>query len=312
MKSEIPSWLQQSFYQRMAYLTRLWDSAEKIMKSFDESKIEYVPLKGIVAKDYYPNKFMRQMSDIDILIHEKDYENKIKPIMKEMNFTEGHRTDYEIHWIKGNSNIEFHDKLIPNYNKDFYQVIGDGWEWIKKHSNFEYSFLHFAKHYRDSGIGIGHFVDLELLWENADLEVFNLGKFSSNIRKTLDCWFGDVEFSDIELFITNKIFESGQFGKKEVHLSSSNIKKLKNSGGNVKVAKTKDLFLLIFPTWQSWIERNPLLRKLPFLLPFFWIARLVSSPFKGNINGLVKKNRSIGADDDYSKQLEFVGIDYFW
>jgi hypothetical protein len=54
MGVEIPSWLNADFYQECAFLTRLWTEAEKVMAAFDESNIEYIPLKGIVNKDFRP------------------------------------------------------------------------------------------------------------------------------------------------------------------------------------------------------------------------------------------------------------------
>ena len=36
---------------------------KKVLDTFEKSGIRYVPLKGIVLKDYYPKAIMREMSD---------------------------------------------------------------------------------------------------------------------------------------------------------------------------------------------------------------------------------------------------------
>ena len=42
-------------------------------KSFGDNDIDYLPLKGIILKKYYPKSEMRFMSDIDILIKSEQY-----------------------------------------------------------------------------------------------------------------------------------------------------------------------------------------------------------------------------------------------
>ncbi len=74
MGMDIPDWLKTSFLHKVVFLTRLWDAAEIVMKAFNEAGVEYKPLKGISMKDRYPDKYMRYMSDVDILIHENEYE----------------------------------------------------------------------------------------------------------------------------------------------------------------------------------------------------------------------------------------------
>ena len=311
---EIPKWLTVKFQVNMGLLENLWYKNNEIQESLKKEGIEYIPLKGIVLKDLYPSPYMRQMSDVDILIHEKDHKTKIRPIMLSLGYTEGIESDHELHWIKDRQLIEFHKRIIPSYNKDFYRVIGDGFEWIKDHE-YEYIFTHFAKHYRDSGIGISHLVDLEILREQATdkgLKELHLDKFYDNVQRTLDCWFKDREFDDVTARITDTIFKSGEYGTKATSLKSRNLKKINAANGDAKTARTKDFMRLIFPPYSAMKMRNPVLKKLPVLLPFFWSWRIICSPFKGRIGDVYRENRSITTEDlSYKEELNAVGLD-FW
>lgn len=52
----------------------------ELLKFLEQNKIWYLPLKGIILKEYYPSVGMRQMSDNDILFDEK-YADEIRDYM---------------------------------------------------------------------------------------------------------------------------------------------------------------------------------------------------------------------------------------
>ena len=58
--------------------------------------------------------------------------------------------------------------------------------------------------------------------------------------------------------------------------------------------------------------RNPILKKLPILLPFFWLWRIITAPFKGKIKRAYRENKAIMQDKSgYKEELNSVGLD-FW
>lgn len=311
---EIPDWLNVKFQVKMRFMENLWYKSNEITVAFRENDIEYIPLKGIILKDLYPSPYMRLMSDADILIREKDYRKKIRPVMQSLGYIEGTESDHELHWEKDGFLIELHKRIIPSYNKDFYKVIGDGFEWVKE-NKYAYIFTHFAKHYRDSGIGIKHLVDLEVLRDKATdkgLKELYLDKFYENVQRTLDCWFRDKEFDEVTEQITQTILKSGEYGTKKTSLKSQNLKKLNEADGNYKKARVKDFVGKVFPPYSAMKNRYAILKKLPVLLPFMWIWRIICSPFKGNVRESLKQNKMITEDkDNYKEELNAVGLD-FW
>ncbi len=91
--------------------------------------------------------------------------------MNRLGYLPGVESNHEYVWDKKNMlHVELHKMLIPSYNKDYYAYFGDGWRLAKKYDGsefkmsdedtFVYIFTHFAKHYRDAGIGIRHITDI--------------------------------------------------------------------------------------------------------------------------------------------------------
>ena len=143
---------------------------EGIERSFQAEGIDYLLLKGAVMKQRYLHAEVRTMGDADILIREGQYE-RIRPILQELGFTEILESDHELIWDKpGRLHLELHKRPIPSYNKDFYAYYGDGWSLahrtdssrheMRDEDEFIYLFTHYAKHYRDGGVGIRQVADL--------------------------------------------------------------------------------------------------------------------------------------------------------
>ena len=82
-----------------AGITMNYDRERKrILDALEQAQIWYVPLKGAVLQEYYPQKEWRQMSDNDILFDAGKAE-EVRKIMTSLGyacdrFDEGHRDDY--------------------------------------------------------------------------------------------------------------------------------------------------------------------------------------------------------------------------
>lgn len=310
---EEPKYIKDRYLSNCYHLSLLWNEANKVIEAFNSNNIENIPLKGIVNKDRYKDKFMRNMSDVDILIHTKDYKKKIYPIMESLGFKEFTESDHEYVWKKDNIvTIELHKKLIPSYDKDFYKVIKDGWDWYRNDNEFTYLFLHFTKHFRDAGIGISHMVDMFVNWKDNKenvLSEFHLDKFYLNIRSVLDYWFLDKEPNEIDLYISNYIFSSGNFGTKEKFDELQKEKKVYLSGGNEYKARRNDFWFRLFPPYYWMKYKYPILEKWKVLLPFYYIVRVFKALFSGEARRQMKENKEIEVNEN-NKYID-IGLDYF-
>lgn len=304
---------------------------ENLKSVFSKNGICYLILKGPVVKSKYPSSEMRTMSDIDILIKPSQYE-KIKSAMEQSGYTFELESDHEFVWRKKPFvNIELHKHLIPSYNKDFYAYFGDGWQLAKAEDNsyehilteedsFLYIFTHFAKHYRDGGIGLRHLTDLYVLLNNKKLNLdylesalkkLQIYEFFNNILNTLKMCFDCGEETELTNKIITWVIEGGSYGlKKKYDLANA----AKSVAGSNKSAKTATVFKTLFPAANAIKNRYPILEKAPFLLPIIWVVRAVSALFfrRDNIkeNSQKLKNVTDEAVKKYNEELAEVGLKF--
>lgn len=302
---------------------------QRIFDAFDEAGIDYMPLKGCKLKALYPKPELRAMGDADILIRMEQYE-KIKPIMLELGFVEGVESDHELVWRKKGLFLELHKRMIPSYNKDFYDYFGDGWRLAKLESGtryamspedeFIYLFTHFAKHYRDGGIGCRHVLDLWVFLENhpeldeirmrTELDALKLGEFYGNLRRLMVVWFGDAPTDEKMDYLTAFIFASGNWGDPEIHLLSQTVKHTKNSGQS---GRKHYFWSRLFPSAAALSQGYPILKKYPYVLPFVWGIRLMRKLFDPKAIARTEANlRALDQSkvDERQKMLNYVGLDY--
>lgn len=300
---------------------------------FEENGIDFMPLKGSVIRSLYPKPELRSMGDADILIRAEQYE-KIVPILQESGFSFVKESSNELCWNKSPFYLELHRYLVSPRHKDYFRALGDGWQLAKpaegcKHRYvmsdedfFVFLLVHFAKHYRTSGIGIKHMTDIWLYLKAKPelddayiaqkLEQLHLLRFYENVCKTVDAWFENAEFDDITYLITEKIFSSGAFGTKETVMQGNALRDMQE--GKVKNARGNRIFTAFFLPYKNMCILYPVLKKAPILLPFLWVYRGVYTVFckKGAISEQYRSINSLSTErlSKYEEDLHTVGLDY--
>ncbi len=304
----------------------------KLFACFDKEKIEYMPLKGVLLKKMYPKPEMRPMGDVDVLINTRQYE-EIKTIMQNLGYKETIESDHELIWVKSGMCVELHKRIVSSYNKDFYSYFGDGWKFAKNRSGTHYSmtaedkfvylFTHFSKHYRGTGVGLRHIVDLwvykkynpemdENYIKNA-LKKLQLDVFYENVLKTLSVWFGNEKQDSVTEFITSVILSNGVYGNRQSTLLASALKESKKTG-NSKDVRVKRILVNAFPPYNIMKEKFPFLKKVPILLPLFWVVRIINTFLfkRKQLEGKINEYKTISSQqiDSYKEGLNFVGLDF--
>lgn len=304
---------------------------KEISTQFDENNIDYMLLKGSVLKHFYPQPEIRRMGDIDILIKETQY-SKISKVLGDLGFVFRNESNHEIIWSKNNIVIELHKILMPSYNKDLHKYFGDGWKRAIKTGENSYTFSdddmliyvfsHFAKHYRDAGIGITHMCDLYVFLQakkinedyiRKELMQLKLYDFYCNIKRTLDVWFENKNSNEITDYITTVIFNSGVYGLQENTIISSALKERKKVN-NIVLGRIHRIWQRIFPSYRGMKTKYQILKKYPILLPSFWAIRLIDIIFSKrkeiskNLNDICVVNEQ--QIQEYETALNYVGLDY--
>ena len=305
---------------------------EGIERSFQAEGIDYLLLKGAVMKQRYLHAEVRTMGDADILIREGQYE-RIRPILQELGFTEILESDHELIWDKpGRLHLELHKRPIPSYNKDFYAYYGDGWSLAHRtdssrhemhdEDEFIYLFTHYAKHYRDGGVGIRQVADLfvfaqtspELDYQYIETELrkLRLYDFYKNTMATIAAWFEGGEETAMTDHLTDSIFSSGVFGTDEEHVLSSGVK----DAVHVKpeVVKWRRKMRLVFPSAKNLAKMYPILEKCKLVLPFVWVHRWIRVLLfkRQSIRQNFAKADRLTAENimNHKAKLNYVGLDF--
>lgn len=302
---------------------------DRLKNEFEQAGIDYCVLKGAYIREFYPKPEMRSMSDIDVLISDSQYK-QIKPIMKRLGYIFCYESDHEITWkLKNGLLVELHKCLVPTYNKDFIDYYGDGWKIFgSKDKLFEkqyvYSFVHFAKHYRDGGAGIKYVFDLYVLQKAkpdmdmdyilSQFKLLKLDEFYKNILETMRVWFEDAQESCITKLITNNLFESGVYGNFEQRAIAYAYKKSKQTG-SVRRARLSNVLSSAFSPLRIAKRKYRFLNTCPFLLPVAWIINWVTG-IKTNHNKIseVFKKASYSTEENVDKfrcDLKAVGLDFY-
>lgn len=262
---------------------------EKILNAFEENHIKTLIVKGAVIKDIYPQNYMRQMCDIDILV-EPDNFKKAAKIMKDMGYQKYY--NYEKHLVFTKDPfiiVELHRKLILKKDVIGYEYFNDIWQLCIPYKNYGniyqldtnhayvFCILHLLTHFKFTGIKAKDILDVYLYLEtytdtlNYDLldkifKDFGIQDFAENIKNIAYKWFGTNkidDFDEIESFI----------------LKGSNLMNRVNYSIGENDGKFKFLLQLLFPKMEIMQEKFPVLKKFPLLLPAMWITRIGKDVF---------------------------------
>lgn len=277
---------------------------EVLLEEFEKNQIECMPLKGYVLKHYYPEPGMRTMGDIDIFYNENKT-LQVRKVMKYMGYDIVKAEDkHDKYYKKPFMTLEMHKSLMGTA-EPYASYYKDIWSKIKKRENCRYIhefsiedfyiflMVHFTKHFENCGIGVRSVLDIwvynkkffnDMDWEyiKGELKKIRLDEFEENIRKLSEFWFERdmLESGDFELLnlIGDYILSSGVYGTVKNGVIVSMGKKLEKEEP-VKKFKFIHGLRVIFPDLKGMKKRFKILNRFPFLLPVFWIFRLVRAFF---------------------------------
>ena len=158
-------------YERMNYaLNQLCDALEA-------AGIPFIPLKGSVIKNYYPEPWMRTSCDIDVLIREADLDIAVEYLVKNLGYIYKHKFTHDVSmFTKNGQHIELHYSLMGDEPvKKSFLVLNNIWDMAALRKGYEYWYelpdeifyfyhiAHMAKHFENGGCGIRSFIDSHIL-----------------------------------------------------------------------------------------------------------------------------------------------------
>lgn len=301
-------------YYSAIYRYKLFDTEfNAIVKILTEAKIEFLPLKGIVIRDYYPKPWMRSFSDIDILVHQEDLKIAEEVLSSKLHYSFDNVKDHDVTAISSNGvHLELHFQLKNDSKKFKWNIVlDDVWNYTipgktaycKQLSNemlYFYHIAHMAKHFVQGGCGVRPFMDLWVITkkmqidnciQNKLLETAGLTFFAHTAEELTKKWFKNETVSDQAVKMERFVLASGLFGTNETQLASRQI---------WQNGKIRDLFRRIWVPYNHLCILYPdFRRKKKVLLPIYELKRwrtLLDSQIRKRSIDEVTKSFAISSD----------------
>lgn len=322
--SEKPDALPEALFTRLKKSFQaavLRDAAQTQMLSvlreqFGAAGIDFLLLKGAHLKALYPASELRFMVDMDILVREQD-----QPRAKEILLANGFTLDFDngkdiVFLKKPFLTVELHRSLFQEEYR-MYPYFLSVWERAALVGNHEYkmtdndlyvyTLAHLAEHYETAGSCFRPVMDLYLMekklgdklnfdYIRAQFKALGISEFAENIRKLGPCMFENTPKDDTLLLMENYV----TLGPPVKNAAVAADEKLG------KQSKAHRLFSAAFPSFKHMKTKYPILRKLPFLLPFFWIWRLLGYAFTKDKTLAKKREALINADQKSAEAMQKI------
>ncbi len=283
---------------------------EVLCGELERAKIFHMPLKGSVIRDIYPSPELRTSSDIDILI-DREKIDEVKSIMLSQGYNMISIDEYEkkpLTYVEIHLDIDPVQEGLPLCLRTGYDgyVKAEGTEYRYGMTNEDqalYQIWHFAKHVLNGGAGIRNVVDIYLfdrkretdksklesmLAENGLLELYK------RTVKLYEFWFEAGQGDESTRLFASFVASSGTFGNRE------NSVAMDMAEGKSKLGR---LWSKVFPPYKEMKNHYPVLKKIPVLLPVFYIIRPIQKLF--DPKALKREAKAVaGADNEAAEKMK--------
>ena len=282
---EIKAKFQQQILLAVCRYEQLQYELTRLKATLNDAEIPFIPLKGSVIRQYYPEPWMRTSCDIDVLVKEADVSRAMDMLLKCFDGKNVTRTHHDISFMtSGSVHIEVHhslieggrigtaEKLLENI-WDYAEPINSSFERLLRDDMFYYYHLaHMAKHLEGGGCGVRPFLDLWLL-EHIEhdeekrvrlLEAGGLNTFAAVASQLAAHWFDGKEAEEPALELEKYLIDAGAYGSSENHAAVKQVQ---------KHSKASYILTRIWMPYRDLKLLYPRLERHPVLLPVYELKR---------------------------------------
>ena len=296
-ENKIDEDIQKAFEQAMnmaafRYVKISYD-LETISNALEKAQIPFIPLKGSVLRNYYPEAWLRTSCDIDILVKNEDLDRTVNLLIEKYGYVFKERGLHDISLFSKNKiHLELHFDLT---SEDRYtKILSTVWEECVLAENKSHQYLmsnemfmfyhltHMAEHFIHGGCGIRSFIDLWIIRTKMSYdegtvlkmcEQVGLEDFYFQTQHLMKVWFESEKHTDLSIEIENFIIGAGIYGSMENNIA---INQSENKG------KIKYIFGRVILPYEKLKRLYPKLEKHKILIPFYQVRRWIYFIFKKN------------------------------
>ena len=282
---------------------RLDHECGRIRTTLEEARIPYMPLKGAVLRQYYPEPWMRTSCDVDVLVREETLDRAVEALERQGWAVKGKKNFHDISlYAPSGIHLELHfnikecmENLDPTLEKVWDHgapVAGERYEYRQTNEFLLFHLLaHMAYHFVSGGCGVRTFLDIWLLKQQLSLDekelqelcnAAELETFRGNVWALTDVWFGGKAHTAMTAQMEAFVLNGGVHGSlpNRVMMDQAKI------GG-----KTKNFINRVFMPYDSLKINYPVLEKHKWLTPLFQVVRWIRTLFNGRMKRSLRELR---------------------
>lgn len=308
-------------YQKLNY------ELEQICQTLEDAKIPFIPLKGSVIRQYYPEPWMRTSCDIDVLVHEEELDRAVA-LFEEKGYKSDAKNSHDVSlYSAGGIHIELHYETVEEgcaaeantilsniWENAVPQTTGSAHMMLTDEIFYFYHIAHMAKHFENGGCGIRPFLDIWILEHHVEhndtgrialLEQGGLLAFASAGRQLSSVWFDGAKHNEVTEQMQSYILFGGVYGTLDNRVAVHQNKQ----GGKIRYIMSR-----IFMPYDSLKFLYPILNKHKWLTPVMEVRRWFRLLRKGrmkqslhelNVNKTMSQEQISGTAD----LLQKLGLD---
>lgn len=301
--------LQPQYYVTLKQSVLQDHEGREILDQLGREGLHCIALKGWEMRDLYPDRLMRQMADLDILVRPYDY-RRIKTVMEKLGYRSGEESAWKHDdFQKGEVHVEMHKRLtddsgeIQKWERELWNravpVAGNVYQ-MSPEDSYIFHFVHLHKDFMNGSFGLRRIVDTWLLQRQSldvdevktVLQRFGLRTFHDRMVYLSRAAMGEEPIDENCEILLAHAFAYGIYGS-DVSYKAGRIAAM---GTDMKSGKRRSAINAVFLPFERMKAQFPVLEKWPILLPWFWIKRILRF-----LRGDVKSSRE---RLDYSKIRE--------
>ncbi len=261
-----------------------------VSELFESEGIDFIPLKGAVLRELYPERWMRTSGDVDVLVREDDVNRAAELLCQKLSYVFEGNGGHDLQ-LKSPSGVPFelHFRLVDDGFAA--EPLDRVWDYTASQADNShrksltdeifvfYHLVHMAKHIRNGGCGIKPLLDLLALKQSGKLDVstelmkkHGTDRLFEVSKRLVRVWFEGESHDGLTKSLEDYILRAGVYGNLQNAVAAG---KAKNGG------KLGNLLARAFLPYDVMKYMYPILKKHKWLLPFCHVARWFGALFGG-------------------------------
>lgn len=278
---------QKALMQAIFRYANIEHEQSRICDTLEAEGIDYIPLKGALIRELYPEPYMRTSCDIDILVKECDLERAAGALAERLSYKKDggeHYHDISLYSESG-VHLELHFNILEN-TEGIDALLGRVWEYSERAEGASHRYLetkefflfhhiaHMSYHFAGGGCGIRPFLDLYLMREKLEYDErevermcseCGIGAFYQGVRALTAVWLEGKTHTELTRLMQSYLLFGGAFGSLDNKIAVEKSSK--------KMSRARYILSRIFLPYPALKGRYPVLEKHKYLVPVFTVVR---------------------------------------